>query len=84
MTLVCGALSATIPGLGLRLGFSQVEPATLLASVIHMVPGLPLINGFVDVASHDHLLVGIEQIAHAAFVFLVLAIAIAFARAAVL
>ena len=84
VTLICGALSATIAGLGVRLGLSQVEPATLLAAVTHMVPGLPLINGFVDVASQKHLLVGVERIAQAAFVFVVLAIAIAFARAVVL
>ncbi len=78
-TLVCGALSACIACAGLRLGLSQTAPATLIASVIYMVPGLPLINGFVDMVSHKYLFVGLERIANATFLFLVLAVAIAFA-----
>ena len=49
-----------------------------------MVPGLPLINGFVDMVSHKYLFVGLERIANAAFLFLVLAIAIALAYAVVM
>jgi len=79
VTLVCGVLSACIAGVGLRLGLSQMAPATMIASVIYMVPGLPLINGFVDVVSHKYLFVGLERIANAAFLFLLLAIAIALA-----
>ena len=75
--LICGALSVMIASVGLSLGFSQVVPATLIASVIYMVPGLPLIKGFVDVASHKHLFVGIKRIANAALLFLALAVAIA-------
>jgi uncharacterized membrane protein YjjP (DUF1212 family) len=78
-TLVCGVLSALVASVGLRLGFSQAAPPTLMASVMYMVPGLPLINGFVDVVSQRHLLVGSERIVNASFLFLVLAIAIAFA-----
>jgi uncharacterized membrane protein YjjP (DUF1212 family) len=81
VTLVCGVLSACIAGVGLRLGLSRIASTTLIASVIYMIPGLLLINGFVDVVSHKHLLVGLERIANAAFLFLVLAIAIAFAYA---
>jgi uncharacterized membrane protein YjjP (DUF1212 family) len=84
VTLICGVLSAMVAGVGLRLGFSQVEPATLIASVIYMVPGLALINGFVDVLSHRHLLVGIERILDAAILFVILAIAIAFSHAVLL
>jgi uncharacterized membrane protein YjjP (DUF1212 family) len=79
VTLVCGVLSAFIACFGLRLGLSQTAPATLIASVIYMVPGLPLINGFVDVVSHKYLFVGLERIANAVFLFLVLSIAIALA-----
>jgi uncharacterized membrane protein YjjP (DUF1212 family) len=84
VTLVCGLLSAMIAGIGLRLGLSQVEPATLIASVIYMVPGLPLINGFVDVLSHKYLVVGITRIINAAVLFLILAIALAFAHTVLL
>ena len=61
-----------------------MAPATLIASVIYMVPGLPLINGFVDVVSHKLLVVGFERTLNAGFLFLVLAIAIAFASAVAL
>jgi uncharacterized membrane protein YjjP (DUF1212 family) len=81
VTLICGVLSAGIAGVALRLGLSQTVPATLIASVVYMVPGLPLINGFDDVLSHKHLLVGLERIVNAAYIFLVLAIAIALAYA---
>jgi len=73
-------VSATIASLGLRLGFGQAEAATLIASVIYMVPGLPLINGFLDVTSHTHLVVGFERILNAAFLFLALGAAVALAR----
>ncbi len=84
VTLVSGLLSSCIACVGLRLGFSQIAPATLIASVIYMVPGLPLINGFVDMVSHKQLLAGLERIANAAFLFLVLAVAIALAYAVVM
>jgi len=84
VTLVCGLLSALIASVGLRLGVSQVAPATLIASVIYMVPSLPLINGFVDMLSHRHLLVGVGRMINAAYLFLLLTIAIAFAHAVVL
>jgi uncharacterized membrane protein YjjP (DUF1212 family) len=81
---VCAIISACIAALGLRLGLSSVAPATAVASLIYMVPGLPLINGFVDVMSHEYLLVGFERIANASFRFLILAIALAFADAIML
>lgn len=84
VTLVCGVLSACIACIGLRLGLSRIAPATLIASVIYMVPGLPLINGFVDMVSHKYLFVGLERIANAGFLFLVLAVAIALAYAVVM
>jgi uncharacterized membrane protein YjjP (DUF1212 family) len=84
VTLVCGVLSACIACVGLWLGLSQIAPATLIASVIYMVPGLPLINGFVDMVSHKCLLVGLERIANAVFLFLALAVAIALAYAVIM
>ena len=79
VTLFCGVISAAIANVGLRLGLSHTELPTLVASVMYMVPGLPLINGFVDVISHKYLFVGIQRIANAIFLFLVLAIAIGLA-----
>ena len=66
------------------LGLSQTVPATAIASIIYMVPGMPLINGFVDMTTHKYLFVGLERMANAAFLFLVLAIAIALANAFVM
>jgi uncharacterized membrane protein YjjP (DUF1212 family) len=84
VTLLCGALSACLAGVGLRLGLSQTVPATAVASVIYLVPGLPLINGFIDLVSHKYLAVGLERMANAVFLFLLLAIAMAFAQTVVL
>lgn len=84
VTLVCGMLSACIAAAGLRLGLSHTAPAAAIASVVYAVPGLALINGFRDIMSQKYLLVGLERIADAAFVFLVLAIAIAFANAVIM
>jgi uncharacterized membrane protein YjjP (DUF1212 family) len=80
VTLVCGVLSALIASAGLQLGLGRTIPGALLGSVIYMIPGLLLINGFMDVVVARYLLVGIERIVSAAFLFLVLAIAIVFAR----
>jgi len=84
VTLVCGIISAVIASIGLRMGHSQAAPATLMASVIYMVPGLPLINGFMDLVSYRYLFIGMERIFNAAFLFLILTIAIAFASTLVL
>jgi uncharacterized membrane protein YjjP (DUF1212 family) len=83
VTLICGVLSALIAGAGLREGLSQAEAPTMVASVVYVIPGLALINGFMDLTSHRFLLVGVERMMNAAFLFLVLAIAIAFALATV-
>ena len=79
VTFICGLLSAGIASAALRLGFSDVPSVTLIASVVYLAPGLPLINGFVDMTSHKFLLVGIERIINAVFLFTILAICIALA-----
>jgi uncharacterized membrane protein YjjP (DUF1212 family) len=81
VTFTCSALSAMIAALGLRLGLSGVPSATLLGSVIYMIPGMPLINGFTDMLSAQHRITGLERIANAALVFVVIAIAVALAYA---
>jgi uncharacterized membrane protein YjjP (DUF1212 family) len=78
MTLLCGLISASLAGLGLRLGLSPAMGPVLIGSVFYMVPGLPLINGFVDMVTYKHLLIGLERIANAALLFLALAVAVAF------
>lgn len=84
VTLVCAMLSAFIASVGLRLGYSESVSPALLASVVYMVPGLPLINGFIDAYSFKYVLVGVERMLYAAVIFLLLALAIAFAQTFVL
>jgi uncharacterized membrane protein YjjP (DUF1212 family) len=79
LTLVSGTISASLAGLGLRLGLTSAVAPALIGSVFYMVPGLPLINGFVDLVSYKHLLIGLERIANAALLFVALAVAVAFA-----
>lgn len=76
-TMVCAILSALIAAFSLRAGISQAAAATLIGSVGYMIPGLPLMNGFIDVASHRNMSVGVQRILNAAFLFLILAIGIA-------
>lgn len=83
VTLLCALLSALVGTLGLRAGWSQVVPATLMGSVGYMMPGLPLANGFADLISQRHLSVGLERIANAVFVFMLLTLGIAVANALV-
>lgn len=80
VTLISGLLSALIGAIGLRLGISEAPAATMIGSIIYLVPGLPLINGFVDIVSHSRLMVGFERILNAAYLFLVLSITIALAK----
>jgi uncharacterized membrane protein YjjP (DUF1212 family) len=84
VTMVCAAMSAGIASLGLRFGASGAMPATFIASVIYLFPGLPLINGFLDAITYKYLLVGIERIVSAILLLLLLAIAIALAWAVVM
>ena len=78
-TLIAAVVSAALAAIGLRLGITKAVTPTLIASVIYMAPGLPLINGFLDIASQKYLIMGLERIANAALLFLAMAIAIGFA-----
>lgn len=80
-TFACAATSACVGSIGLRLGWSTTTSATLVASVIELVPGLPLINGFLELRSREHLIVGLQRIVDALAVFLALALALALAYA---
>lgn len=69
--------SALLAGGGLHLGVTDDLPATLVASVVCFVPGLALINGFVDLLRYEHLLIGLQRICYALAIFVSLAVAIA-------
>jgi uncharacterized membrane protein YjjP (DUF1212 family) len=82
ITFICALISGFIAVAGLRLGLSRVAGATLIASVIYMVPGIPLINGFIDIASGKHLFVGVQRLFDASVVFFIMTVAVAIANSA--
>jgi uncharacterized membrane protein YjjP (DUF1212 family) len=82
ITFICALISGFIAVGGLRLGLSRVAGATLIASVIYMVPGIPLINGFIDIASGKHLFVGVQRLFDASVVFFIMTVAAAIANSA--
>jgi uncharacterized membrane protein YjjP (DUF1212 family) len=77
----CALVSALIGTAGLRLDFAHPAPATMVASVVYMIPGLALINGFIDVMSTKQIVAGMERLLDAGMVFILLAIALALADA---
>lgn len=79
VTLAAGGVTAMVAGVGVRALTVQPELPTLIASTIYLVPGLALINGYLDLVSHRHLVVGLERTASALIIFLVLAIVVALA-----
>jgi uncharacterized membrane protein YjjP (DUF1212 family) len=81
VTFICALLSGLIATAGLRLGISQSVPATLIGSMIYTVPGLLLINGFLDLTSEQFLFSGVQRLVHVAFLFMILCIAVGVADA---
>lgn len=79
VSLVCGMVTALAAGAGVRAFGAPGELPTLMASVIYLVPGLALINGFLDLVSHRYMAVGLERISSAIVIFLILAIVVALA-----
>ena len=79
VTLVCGMVTTIVAGAGVRAFGAPGELPTLIASTIYLVPGLALINGYLDMVSHRYLVVGLERIASAVVIFLILAIVVALA-----
>jgi len=84
LVFVSATLSALMAGAGIRLGLAGDTFATMVASVVYLVPGLLLINGFIDLLSQRHLAIGLERMAKSFVLFLVIAIGIALADALVL
>jgi uncharacterized membrane protein YjjP (DUF1212 family) len=82
VTFFCALISGFIGDAGLRLGLSGIPAATLIASVIYMVPGVPLINGFIEIASGQHLFVGMQRLLDATSLFFILTVAVAIADSA--
>jgi uncharacterized membrane protein YjjP (DUF1212 family) len=83
INVICATAAALISAAGLRAHISDLVAATLIGSVAFMIPGLALVNGFVDVASPRYLSVGVQRIANAVLTFVFLAIGIAIGDAVV-
>lgn len=77
-TLACALVSAFVAAIGLR-AHAADSLAALVGATIYLVPGLPLVNGFIDLASHQHLIIGVQRIASAALQCALLAIAVGLA-----
>lgn len=84
ITLICAFLSACIACYGIKMRYTESIPVTLIASVVYLAPGLPLINGFLDMISHKFLFIGMERMSNALFLFLVMAITIVLAHTLIL
>jgi uncharacterized membrane protein YjjP (DUF1212 family) len=82
VTFFCALISGFIAVAGLRLGLSAVAGATLIGSIIYMVPGVPLINGFIEIASGAHFFVGLQRLLDATSLFFILTIAVGIANSA--
>lgn len=76
VTGLCALISGLIATTGLRLGLSQMIPATLVGAIVYMVPGVLLINGCIDLVSPKHMSVGIERLVDASLILLTLTIAV--------
>jgi len=78
-TFVSAIVSATIAAVVIHMRMPSVPPAALTGAVIHLIPGLPLINGFFDFGADAHFAIGVQRIVSAVFLCALLAIAVAIA-----
>ena len=76
ITLICGFLSAGIASIFLHLGYGQIEIQTLIASLVYLVPGHLMINGFVDFTKQRYIFIGLQRMLNAFFLFVILAFVI--------
>jgi uncharacterized membrane protein YjjP (DUF1212 family) len=79
VTFLCALTSGFIAVGGLRLGLGRTAGATLFAAIIYVAPGVPLINGFIDMVSGRHLIVGVQRFIDATFLFFLITVAVAIA-----
>lgn len=76
ITFICGLLSAGITSIFLHLGIGESDIPTLIACLIYLVPGLLMINGFVDFTKQRYIFIGLQRMVNAFFLFLILAFVI--------
>lgn len=73
---ICGLISAGITSIFLKLGFGDLGITTLIASLIYLVPGLRMINGFIDMSNLKYTYIGTQRIFNAIYLLLILAFVI--------
>ena len=77
-TTLLAALSGTLSAaLALRLGLSASDGPALLGSIMHLVPGVILLNGVWDLTAGRHVVMGLQRLVFAAVLFLTLGLALA-------
>lgn len=76
ITFICGLLSAGITSIFLHLGIGESDIPTLIACLIYLVPGLLMINGFIDFTKQRYIFIGLQRMLNAFFLFLILAFVI--------
>ncbi|MBP9191165.1 MAG: threonine/serine exporter family protein [Ignavibacteria bacterium] len=75
-TFICGLISAGITSVFLHLGIGEADVPTLIACLIYLVPGLLMINGFVDFTKQRYIFIGLQRMLNAFFLFVILAFVI--------
>ena len=78
---ICGVISASIASIFLHFGYGTMEITTLIASVIYLVPGLRMINAFIDLTSLKYTFIGYQRLLNATYLLLILAVVILIADA---
>ncbi len=73
---ISGLISAGIASIILHSGLGTIEITTLIASVIYLVPGLRMINGFIDLTSLKYTIIGMQRIINALYLLMILAVVI--------
>ena len=69
---LAAAISIAIPALGIYLGCPTETGSMALASVLYLIPGVPLINGIIDIVE-GHTLSGTSRLIHGALIILSIA-----------
>ena len=70
---LAAAISIAIPALGIYLGCpTETGPTALATSVLYLIPGVPLINGIIDIVE-GHTLSGTSRLIHGALIILSIA-----------
>jgi len=75
VVFVVALMSGTVGGIVTRFGISSTPALALVAPAMILVPGVPLINGFLDMIS-NHVTVGVSRLGFAGVVVLAIAFGI--------